>query len=87
MFGNLFYNIKVMDKHDLHHEFPEFQQKIHDLKVGNSHFRKIFDDYHEVNNEIHRIETGAEATTDEVLNTLRMNRVFLKDEIYSMLLN
>jgi uncharacterized protein YdcH (DUF465 family) len=55
--------------------------------VGNTHVKKIFDDYHEVNNEIHRIETGAEATTDEVLNTLRMNRVFLKNEIYAMLLD
>jgi uncharacterized protein YdcH (DUF465 family) len=76
-----------MDKHDLHHEFPEHHQKIHDLKIGNTHFKKLFDDYHKVNNEIYRIETGVEATSDEVLNDFRMNRVFLKDEIYAMLLD
>jgi uncharacterized protein len=74
-----------MEKHDLRHEFPELEDKIHELKTTNNHFRKLFDDYHEVNNEIHRIETGAEATADETLNKLRMQRVHLKDELYAML--
>lgn len=49
-----------MEKHDLLHEFPDQKQKIHDLKSSNHHFKKLFDDYHLVNNDIHRIETGAE---------------------------
>jgi uncharacterized protein len=32
-----------MEKHDLHHEFPALEQKIHDLKVSDNHFRKLFD--------------------------------------------
>jgi len=74
-----------MEKHDLRHEFPEFEQKIHELKVSDNHFRKLFDDYHEINNEIHRIETGAEAVADETLNQLRLKRVHLKDELYEIL--
>jgi uncharacterized protein YdcH (DUF465 family) len=74
-----------MEKHNLRHEFPEFEQKIHGLKVVDNHFRRLFDDYHEVNNEIHRIETGAEATADETLNQLRLKRVHLKDELYEIL--
>jgi uncharacterized protein len=74
-----------MEKHDLHHEFPALEQKIHDLKVSDNHFRKLFDTYHDINNEIHRIETGAENTSDEVLNRLRIERVELKDELYSIL--
>jgi len=76
-----------MEKHDLRHEFPEHEEKIHELKVSNHHFKKLFDEYHDVNNEIHRIESGAESTTDEVLNELRMKRVRLKDELYEMLKN
>lgn len=76
-----------MEKHDLHHEFPEYSEKIHDLKTSNHHFRKLFDEYHEVNNEVHRIEQGAEATTDEVLNGLRLKRVQLKDTLYKQLQN
>lgn len=74
-----------MNKHDLHHEFPEYENQIHQLKTSDNHFRKLFDEYHNVNNEVHRIETGAEATSDEALNKLRMQRVHLKDELYQIL--
>jgi uncharacterized protein YdcH (DUF465 family) len=45
----------------------------------------LFDEYHDANKEIHRIESGAEATTDEVLTALRKQRLHLKDELYTML--
>ncbi len=74
-----------MEKHDLHSEFPEMEQKIHNLKISNNHFKKLFKNYHEVNNEIHRIETVAEITSDEVLNRLRIERVTMKDELFALL--
>jgi uncharacterized protein len=76
-----------MEKHDLRHEFPEYETKIHELKISDMHFKKLFDEYHEINNEIHRIETGAEVTSDEVLNVLRINRLKLKDQLYAKLKN
>lgn len=74
-----------MEKHDLLHEFPEKKQLIHDLKVGDHHFRKLFDEYDSVNHDIHRIESGAETTVDQVLNELRIKRVHLKDQITNIL--
>lgn len=75
-----------MEKHhDLVHEFPQHREKIHDLKVSDNHFRKMFDEYHELDHEIHRYETGTEATSDEHLNELRLKRVKLKDELYAYL--
>jgi uncharacterized protein len=74
-----------MQKHDLLHEFPEYKEKIHQLKINDAHFRKFFDEYHEVDHSIHSIETGATPTTDEHLNELRLKRVGLKDYIYSYL--
>jgi uncharacterized protein len=76
---------KAMDKHDILHEFPEFKEKIHELKVSDHHFRKLFDEYHELDHQVRRIETGVEATTDEHLTELRKHRVHLKDSIYAML--
>lgn len=76
-----------MQKHDLLHEFPELKDKIHALKISDSHFRKLFDKYHEVDHDIHRYETGAAATTDEHLNALRTERVHLKDSLYALLKN
>lgn len=76
-----------MEKHDLLHEFPEMKEKIHDLKVSNTQFRKIFDEYHDVDHKIHSYESGATATTDEHLNELRLQRVKLKDALYDYLKN
>lgn len=74
-----------MNKHDLHHEFPEYKEKIHELKTNNNHFRKLFDEYDIVEHNVHRIETGAEVSTDEVLNELRKKRVHLKDQLLVLL--
>jgi uncharacterized protein YdcH (DUF465 family) len=74
-----------MQKHDLLHEFPEMKDKIHDLKVSDNHFRKLFDEYHDIDHQIHSYETGATATTDDHLNELRAKRVHLKDSLYGML--
>lgn len=74
-----------MEKHDLRHEFPEQKEKISELKISNHHFKKLFDDYDAVDHDIHRIESGAEQTTDQVLNELRVKRVHLKDQIATYL--
>jgi uncharacterized protein YdcH (DUF465 family) len=74
-----------MERHDLLHEFPEHQEKIHQLKIDNPHFRELFDEYHELEHEIHRINTGVEITTDEYLHSLKAKLLFIKDELYSML--
>lgn len=75
-----------MQKHSIIQEFPEHEQKIHDLKMNDSHFRKLFDEYHETDHQIHSIETGATPTTDEHLNELRIKRVHLKDTLYNYLI-
>jgi len=74
-----------MEKHDLHHEFPEFDSKISELKVANAHFKKLTEEYDEVNHAVHRIESGVETPADEVLNELRKRRLLLKDELYILL--
>ncbi|WGK93923.1 MULTISPECIES: YdcH family protein [Flavobacterium] len=74
-----------MERHDLLHELPEYQDRIHQLKVNNAHFRKVFDDYHELEHEIHRINTGVETTTDEHLHQLKANLLFMKDELVSII--
>ena len=37
----------ALEKHDLHAEFPEYEQEIHELKVNNSRFARLFEDYHQ----------------------------------------
>lgn len=73
-----------MEKHDLRHEFPEFEEKIHNLKISDNHFKKLFDQYEEVNHKIHGLET-TEVYSDMELNQLRSERLHLKDQLYEVL--
>ncbi|WP_075996354.1 YdcH family protein [Salaquimonas pukyongi] len=71
--------------HELAEEFPEQAGKIHEMKTGNAHFAKLFDEYHEVNRAIHRAETDIEPTDDFHMEEMRKQRMRLKDELYGML--
>lgn len=73
------------EKHDLIHEFPEYKDRIHELKVSDPEFAKLFDEYHEIDNEVRRIEEGIETPSDEYTEKLKMRRLRLKDELYAML--
>jgi uncharacterized protein YdcH (DUF465 family) len=75
-----------MESHDLLHEFPGHREKILSLQKRSNRFRKLQEEYNAADSHIHRIETGAEATTDEHLNELRMKRVHLKDSLYQFLI-
>lgn len=75
----------TLEKHDLHHEFPEFNDEIRDLKINNNHFARLFKEYHEVDQEVHRIEQGVENTSDDYLETKKKERLHLKDELFVML--
>ncbi|WP_199457128.1 MULTISPECIES: YdcH family protein [unclassified Marinobacter] len=75
----------TIEKHDLLHELPESREAIHQLKTSNSHFAKLFDEYHDLDHEVHRIETGVENTSDEYLEEQKKKRLHLKDQLYTMI--
>ena len=75
----------TLEKHDLLHEFPESKESIHTLKMNNNHFARLFEQYHDKDHEVHRIETGAESTSDEYLETLKKKRLNHKDQLFSMI--
>ena len=77
---------KNLSRMDLHHpllkEFPEFRETIQRLKVTDDHFRKMFDEYHLVDDAIYRIEEEIDFATDQETDELKMKRAWLKDELY-----
>ncbi len=74
---------------DLHHpllkEFPEHRESIQFLKVSNDEFRRMFDEYHKLDDAICRIEEQVDFATDQETDELKMKRARLKDEIYRQL--
>ncbi|MDX2368081.1 MAG: DUF465 domain-containing protein [Colwellia sp.] len=75
----------IIEKHDLHHEFPEFNDEIHHLKMNDNYFARLFTEYHETDQEVHRIEQGVENTSDEYIEKRKKQRLKLKDELFVML--
>lgn len=73
------------EKHDLHHEFPEYKEAIHELKTSDNHFARLFKEYHELDHEVLRIEQGVENTSDEYLEQQKKQRLHLKDTLFAML--
>ncbi len=53
--------------------------------MESAHFARLADQYHTVNREIHRIESEVEAASDQRSETLKKERLALKDEIAQML--
>ncbi len=77
----------MQEKHDLHHEFPEHYDRIHELKMNNNHFARLFEEYHSINREVMRIEDGVEKQSDEYLENLKKKRLLHKDKLYGMITN
>jgi len=73
------------EKHDLVHELPEYRERIHALKTTDHHFARLYDEYHEVEHEVRRIEEGVEVAADDYLEERKRLRLKLKDELFAML--
>ena len=73
------------EKHDLIHELPEYKDQIHNLKMSNKHFEKLFDKYHDLDHQIRRIEEGIETPEDSYSEELKKERLQLKYELFVMI--
>ena len=71
--------------HELAEEFPEHIEHMKQLKATNAHFARLVEAYHEINRAIHRAETLIEPVDGMTEETMRKQRLRLKDEIHAML--
>ena len=73
------------ESHDLHHEFPEFNDQIHKLKMSDGHFQRLFKEYDEIVHQLVRVEQDIETPSDDVVEEMKKQRLHLKDQLYVML--
>jgi uncharacterized protein YdcH (DUF465 family) len=74
-----------VEHHPLSVEFPEYKDAIHELKLGNAHFSKLFEEYHDTDKAINRAENGVEHLADAALDSLKKIRIALKDQLFQIL--
>ncbi len=65
----------------------EYKNEIHDLKLSNAHFANIFEKHNELDQKVEDAEANRVILTDVELETLKKEKLLLKDEAYKMILD
>jgi len=65
----------------------EYRDEIHELKQQNAHFAKIFEKHNELDDQITKAENGDIPLTDVEIETLKKEKLLLKDEAYKMIID
>lgn len=73
------------EHHKLAQEFPEFHERIHELKTSDPEFARLLKEYDELDDEVYRIEEQIETPSDAYTEDVKMKRLQLKDRLYALL--
>lgn len=73
------------ESHSLLKEFPQYKDRIHELKMRDQHFAKLLESYEQTDKELYSIETEAETPSDVYTENLKKTRLKLKDELIALL--
>lgn len=65
--------------------FPEYRELITKLKHSDLHFTNLFDKHNAVDQKIKNLEAGIEHATHEEIESLKKEKLYLKDELYAIL--
>ncbi len=63
----------------------EYREVISQLKIENAHFAKIFEKHNELDQKITDADEGREHISDAELDSLKKEKLKLKDEAYAMI--
>ncbi|HIP02341.1 MAG TPA: DUF465 domain-containing protein [Campylobacterales bacterium] len=65
----------------------EYREEITALKTENAHFAKIFEKHNELDDKINDVDAGREHMEQLELETLKKEKLKLKDEAYAMIMD
>lgn len=65
--------------------FPEYRDLISQLKTTDHHFNRLFEQHNAADQKVKNMESRIEAGTHEDIETLKKEKLLLKDQIYALL--
>lgn len=65
--------------------FPEYRDKIAQLKTSDHHFMRLFDQHNALDQKIKNMEAHIESGTPAEIEVLKKEKLQLKDQIYVIL--
>lgn len=66
--------------------FPEYRDLISRLKNEDRHFERLFDEHNKLDEKITEMEKNSTPVADLEIETLKKQKLALKDQIYQILL-
>jgi hypothetical protein len=67
--------------------FPEFRDKITELKTTDHHFMRLFDQHNALDQKIKNMESGITPASHEEIETQKKAKLAIKDQLYTILKN
>jgi len=67
--------------------FPEFRDRITQLKTTDHHFTRLFDQHNALDQKVKNMEASITPATHEEIETLKKEKLLLKDQLYAILKN
>ncbi len=77
--------MSTIANHSLFNDFPESRDVINQLKRDNPNFARMAARYHDLDHQVRGLEMRSIPTSDEIFESLKLERLQLKDELYSMI--
>ncbi|GGD76759.1 MULTISPECIES: YdcH family protein [Caballeronia] len=65
--------------------FPEYRDLISRLKTEDGHFSKLFERHNQLDHEIQNMESGATPADSFTIESLKKEKLLLKDKMYVVL--
>ena len=65
--------------------FPEYRDLISKLKTEDARFERLFDKHNELDQQIKNMEARIVSASNEEIDTLKKEKLALKDELYQIL--
>jgi uncharacterized protein YdcH (DUF465 family) len=65
--------------------FPEYRDLITQLKTSDHHFTRLFEQHNALDHRIKSMETHVISGTHEEIETLKKEKLLLKDQLYVIL--
>ncbi|MBY4675609.1 YdcH family protein [Marinobacterium arenosum] len=71
--------------HSLYNDFPQYRERIQQLKHSNEEFARMAAEYHRIDHSIRGLETRGVPTSNDSFEQMKRRRVQLKDALFQML--
>jgi uncharacterized protein YdcH (DUF465 family) len=81
----MYFEVFTTNAPEDHRMFPEYRDLISRLKTEDTHFSRLFERHNELDHQIANMETGVAPANSFTIESLKKEKLLLKDKLYAVL--